>query len=146
MSYLGYEVQMVGVSTSSAPVVVKMLPTLLDKDFHVSVVGFPSQTVNVSTVGNIARSTVVQDVPFLLESAPSVVATSETGTGIGYTGMRVRGIEIARMNVTIDGVPLNDAESQDIYWVNMGDFSSSVDKVDLQRGVGSSTTLFYFCC
>lgn len=140
VSYLGYEVQMVGVSTSSAPVVVKMLPTLLDKDFHVSVVGFPSQTVNVSTVGNIARSTVVQDVPFLLESAPSVVATSETGTGIGYTGMRVRGIEIARMNVTIDGVPLNDAESQDIYWVNMGDFSSSVDKVDLQRGVGSSTT------
>jgi len=80
-----------------------------------------------------------QDVPFLLRYAPSVVVTSDAGTGIGYTGIRVRGTDPTRINVTINGIPLNDAESQGVFWVNMPDFASSVDDVQLQRGVGTST-------
>lgn len=136
-SYVGCATKFVSVSgQQSSPITITLTSHVLGVT---QVIGFPSKTVNVSTIDNVASNTMVQDVPFLLESAPSVVATSETGTGIGYTNMRVRGTEMARINVTIDGIPLNDAESQDIYWVNMGDFSSSVSKVDLQRGVGSST-------
>lgn len=98
-----------------------------------------SMASSTITRETIATENAVRDIPFLLESQPSVVATSETGTGTGYTSMRIRGTDMSRINVTIDGIPLNDAESQDVYWVNMGDFSSAVTKVDLQRGVGTST-------
>lgn len=80
-----------------------------------------------------------QDLPFLLEQTPSVVVTSDAGAGIGYTGMRVRGSDPTRVNVTINGVPLNDSESHGLFWVNLPDFASSVDKVQIQRGVGPST-------
>ena len=79
------------------------------------------------------------DIPFMLSLTPSVVATSETGTGNGYTAMRIRGTDMSRINVTINGIPLNDAESQGVYWVNMPDFSSSVNAIQIQRGVGTST-------
>ena len=80
-----------------------------------------------------------QDVPFLLSTTPSVVATSDAGAGIGYTNLRVRGSDATRINVTIDGVPLNDSESQGVWWVNMPDFSSSIEDIQIQRGVGTST-------
>ena len=80
-----------------------------------------------------------QDIPILLEQQPSVVATSDAGAGVGYTGIRVRGSDATRVNVTINGVPLNDSESQGVFWVNMPDFSSSTDKITLVRGAGSST-------
>ena len=80
-----------------------------------------------------------QDVPFLLEHTPSMVVTSDAGAGIGYTGMRLRGSDATRVNITINGVPLNDSESHGVFWVNLPDFSSSVDKVQIQRGVGPST-------
>jgi len=80
-----------------------------------------------------------QDVPYMLSLTPSVVTTSDAGAGIGYTGFRVRGSDPTRINVTIDGIPLNDAESQGVWWVNMPDFSSSVEDIQIQRGVGSST-------
>lgn len=80
-----------------------------------------------------------QDMPFLLQWAPSVVVTSDAGTGIGYTGIRIRGSDPTRINITINGIPLNDAESQQVYWVNMPDFGSSVADVQIQRGVGTST-------
>jgi iron complex outermembrane receptor protein len=79
-----------------------------------------------------------QDIPFLLRFTPSVVVTSDNGTGIGYTGMRIRGSDATRVNVSINGVPLNDPESQGVFWVNMPDFASSLSNVQIQRGVGSS--------
>lgn len=80
-----------------------------------------------------------QDVPYLLRWTPSAVVTSDAGTGIGYTGIWIRGSDPTRINVTINGIPLNDAESQAVFWVNMPDFASSVEDVQIQRGVGSST-------
>ena len=80
-----------------------------------------------------------QDLPILLNYLPSVVTTSDAGAGIGYTGIRVRGSDATRVNVTINGIPYNDAESQGTFWVNMPDFASSVESIQLQRGVGTST-------
>ena len=80
-----------------------------------------------------------QDIPYLLSLTPSVTMTSDAGNGIGYTSLRIRGTDPSRINITANGVPLNDAESAQLYWVNMGDFASSVQSMQIQRGVGTST-------
>ncbi|WP_223549620.1 TonB-dependent receptor [Aestuariivivens sp. NBU2969] len=80
-----------------------------------------------------------QDIPVLLNYLPSVVTTSDAGAGIGYTGIRVRGTDATRVNVTINGIQYNDSESQGTFWVNLGDFASSIQSMQLQRGVGTST-------
>ncbi|MEM8999390.1 MAG: TonB-dependent receptor [Bacteroidota bacterium] len=80
-----------------------------------------------------------QDIPILMNFLPAVVTTSDAGAGIGYTGIRVRGSDATRVNVTINGIPYNDAESQGTFWVNMPDFASSTESLQLQRGVGTST-------
>ena len=80
-----------------------------------------------------------QDLPFLLNQLPSVVVTSDAGAGIGYTGIRIRGTDPTRVNVTLNGIPYNDSESQGVYWVNMPDFASSIQSIQIQRGVGTST-------
>ncbi len=80
-----------------------------------------------------------QDVPFLLNLAPSVVTTSDAGAGIGYTGIRIRGVDPARINVTINGIPVNDAESHGVFWVDLPDIASSIENIQIQRGVGTST-------
>ena len=80
-----------------------------------------------------------QDIPWLLTLTPSVIATSDAGTGIGYTGFSVRGTNANRINVTANGIPLNDAESHGVFWVNMPDFASSLQDMQVQRGVGTST-------
>jgi len=80
-----------------------------------------------------------EDMPFLLESTPSAVVTSDAGNGVGYTGLRIRGSDATRVNITINGVPFNDAESQQTYWVDLPDFATSVDDIQIQRGVGTST-------
>lgn len=80
-----------------------------------------------------------QDIPYIIGLTPSLVETSETGTGIGYTGLRIRGTDGSRINVTIDGIPLNDAESQQVFWVDLPDLASSVDNIQIQRGVGASS-------
>ena len=87
----------------------------------------------------IAEANLGQDVPFLLRWTPSTVVTSDAGTGIGYTGIRIRGSDPTRINVTINGIPLNDSESQGVFWVNMPDFLSSTESIQIQRGVGTST-------
>ena len=87
----------------------------------------------------IAVKNLAQDIPFLLEHTPSMVVTSDAGAGVGYTGMRLRGSDATRINVTINGVPVNDSESHGVFWVNLPDFGSSVQNVQIQRGVGSST-------
>ncbi|MCK5702626.1 MAG: Plug domain-containing protein, partial [Cyclobacteriaceae bacterium] len=80
-----------------------------------------------------------QDMPYILSASPSLVYTSDAGTGIGYTGMRIRGSDATRINVTINGIPYNDSESQGTFWVDLPDFSSSVNSIQIQRGVGTST-------
>jgi iron complex outermembrane receptor protein len=80
-----------------------------------------------------------QDIPILMNYLPSVVTTSDAGNGVGYTGIRVRGSDATRVNVTINGIPYNDSESHGTYWVNMPDFASSLESLQLQRGVGTST-------
>ena len=87
----------------------------------------------------IEKQNLGQDLPYLLSTTPSVVTTSDAGAGIGYTGFRVRGSDATRINVTINGIPLNDSESQGVWWVNMPDFASSIENIQIQRGVGSST-------
>ncbi len=80
-----------------------------------------------------------QDIPILLNYMPAVVTTSDAGAGVGYTGIRVRGSDATRVNVTINGIPYNDSESHGTFWVNMPDFASSTESLQLQRGVGTST-------
>jgi iron complex outermembrane receptor protein len=80
-----------------------------------------------------------QDLPILLNFTPSVVTTSDAGAGVGYTGIRIRGSDATRINLTINGIPLNDAESQGTFLVNLPDFASSIQSLQIQRGVGSST-------
>ncbi|MDW3647706.1 MAG: TonB-dependent receptor [Bacteroidia bacterium] len=80
-----------------------------------------------------------QDIPFLLDQVPGTVVNSDAGAGIGYTGIRIRGSDASRTNVTINGVPLNDPESHGVFWVNTPDLSSSINNIQVQRGVGTST-------
>ena len=81
-----------------------------------------------------------QDLPYLLSLTPSFVETSEAGNGVGYTSLRIRGTDASRINVTIDGIPLNDPESQQVFWVDLPDLASSVDNIQVQRGVGTSSS------
>ncbi len=97
-------------------------------------VSFSNLTKNEIKTRNLG-----QDIPILMNYLPSVVTTSDAGNGVGYTGIRVRGSDATRVNVTINGIPYNDSESHGTYWVNMPDFASSLESVQLQRGVGTST-------
>lgn len=100
--------------------------------------GTPMAISNVAA-DELEKSNFGQDVPYLISSTPSVIVTSDAGTGIGYTSLRVRGTGDNRINITVNGVPLNDSESQSVFWVNMPDFASSLEQVQIQRGVGTST-------
>lgn len=144
VSYMGYDTKKVDVTVSDNVYVNITLneSSLMCEEVVVS-------ATRASTRMPIAQSTMDKetvrasntgfDVPYLLEMLPSVVATSEGGTGIGNTTLRIRGTDHTRINVTINGIPLNDAESQGVYWVDLPDFASSVDNVQVQRGVGTST-------
>lgn len=144
VSYMGYDSKRIDVTLSENTnlSIVLSESSLMCEEVVVS-------ATRASTRMPIAQSTMDKemvrtsnngfDVPYLLEMLPSVVATSEGGTGIGNTTLRIRGTDHTRINVTINGVPLNDAESQGVYWVDLPDFASSVDNVQVQRGVGTST-------
>jgi iron complex outermembrane receptor protein len=79
-----------------------------------------------------------QDIPYILSFTPSMVSSSDAGTGIGYTNFRIRGTDMNRINITVNGIPLNDAESHGVWWVDLPDFAGSIDNVQIQRGVGTS--------
>ena len=91
------------------------------------------------TKKEIAKRNLGQDIPILLNYMPSVVSSSDAGAGVGYTSMSVRGSNGSRINVTVNGIPYNDPESHGTFWVNLGDFASSTENLQLQRGVGTST-------
>ena len=98
----------------------------------------PIAHTNVSKE-QIAELNSGKDLPFLLSTTPSVTLSSDAGNGIGYTSLRVRGVDPTRINITANGIPLNDAESATVYWVNIPDFASSAENVQIQRGAGTST-------
>jgi iron complex outermembrane receptor protein len=98
----------------------------------------PFAKTNLSKA-DIEKNNLGQDIPFILNNTPSVVVTSDAGNGIGYTGLRIRGSDATRINMTINGIPYNDAESQGIFFVNLPDLASSVSSVQIQRGVGASS-------
>ncbi|GGI23217.1 TonB-dependent receptor [Pedobacter mendelii] len=99
---------------------------------------------SATTYKNISKAEIQennfgQDLPFILQNTPGVVVNSDAGAGVGYTGIRIRGSDNSRINVTVNGIPINDSESQGTFYVNMPDFASSVDNIQIQRGVGTST-------
>ncbi|MDR3217854.1 MAG: TonB-dependent receptor [Dysgonamonadaceae bacterium] len=111
---------------------------------EVEVISFRAGAKTPVAYANMDKQTVEkynfgQDIPFLLTLTPSVIATSDAGTGIGYTGFRIRGTDANRINITTNGIPLNDSESHGVFWVNMPDFASSLEDLQVQRGVGTST-------
>jgi len=110
---------------------IEVMANQLDEDSPFSYTEVSAEELNVKKGA--------QDLPFLLEYNPSMVVTSDAGAGVGYTSMRVRGSDATRINITVNGVPINDSESHGVFWVNMPDFSSSVDDLQIQRGVGPST-------
>ena len=115
---------------------------VLDEVFLSSVRVTSKEPITYSNLSNeeIEDRNLGQDIPALMNYMPNVVSTSDAGAGVGYSGIRVRGSDATRVNVTINGIPINDAESQGVFWVNMGDFASSVENLQLQRGVGTSTS------
>ncbi|MFN9115846.1 MAG: TonB-dependent receptor plug domain-containing protein [Bacteroidota bacterium] len=98
----------------------------------------PFAKTNLSK-SDIEKNNLGQDITFIVNNTPSVVVTSDAGNGIGYTGLRIRGSDATRINMTINGIPYNDAESQGIFFVNLPDLASSVSSVQIQRGVGTSS-------
>ena len=118
------------------------LPTITLKE--VQLIGIKATNDTPITFTNVSKEEISlrnlgQDIPILLNYLPSVTTSSDAGAGIGYTYIRVRGSDGSRVNVTVNGIPYNDAESQGSFWVNMGDFASSTQSLQLQRGVGTST-------
>jgi iron complex outermembrane recepter protein len=144
VSYVGYETsrQTVNLSAETELDIKLMKSELMGEEIIVFSTRASDKTP--ATFKNIVKKEIEkqnlgQDIPFLLNQTPSVVVNSDAGTGIGYTGIRIRGSDATRINVTINGIPLNDSESHGVFWVNMPDFASSVDNIQIQRGVGTST-------
>ncbi len=144
ISYIGYTTQIQSVQVPRAePLIIQLQvhtliadevvvqSTRVSKQSPFSFQDIPREKIEALNVG--------QDIPRLLEYTPSAVYTSDAGHGIGYTGIRIRGSDATRTNVTINGIPLNDSESQGVFWVNLPDFASSVDNIQIQRGVGTSS-------
>ena len=116
---------------------IRSLPPLEIKAIRLSEQA-PFAKTNISKA-QIALNNIGQDLPFLLENTPSVVVHADAGIGVGYTGIRIRGTDATRINFTLNGIPYNDAESMGTFFVNIPDFGSSVNSIQIQRGVGTST-------
>lgn len=105
--------------------------TRINQDMPGTYQDIPKETIQRLNIG--------KDIPFLLSSTPALTTTSDAGNDIGYSALRIRGTDITRINVTINGIPFNDAESHSVYWVDLPDLASSLDNIQIQRGVGTST-------
>lgn len=144
ISFLGYTTQKIKVTVPNTEVIDIALDqsSIFTEEFVVNATR--ASDVTPTTFQNIKKEDIAklnlgQDIPMLLNYTPSVVSFSDAGAGVGYTGLRIRGTDQTRINVTVNGIPMNDAESHGVFWVNMPDFASSVDNMQIQRGVGTST-------
>lgn len=140
---IGYRDTLITVSLSANTTLdIRMEPSpYLSREIVVSATRSPSASgyaQNTLNKEDIQLLNTGQDLPYMLQLLPSAVITSDAGNGIGYTGVRIRGSDASRINVSVNGIPLNDAESQLVYWVNMPDFASSAENIQVQRGAGTS--------
>jgi len=144
ISYVGFaSIKQTVNLISNQNLLVSMEPVHIMQD-EVLVTGIKASNETPGTRSIISKKELEQnntgkDFPFLLEMAPSLVATSDAGAGVGYTSMRIRGSDITRINVTLNGIPINDPESQGVWWVDLPDLASALDGVEIQRGIGTST-------
>lgn len=142
ISYIGYQTSKVALGTSNQLEIKLNKSTYQADEVIINATRVNDKTgmayTNVSAA-QIDKQNMGQDLPVLLNFSPSLVSTSDAGGGVGYTGIRIRGSDATRINVTVNGIPYNDAESQGVFWVNMPDFASSVSSIQIQRGVGTST-------
>ncbi|MBN2611487.1 MAG: TonB-dependent receptor [Bacteroidales bacterium] len=144
VSFLGYETVEIPVKLGKDEYLeITLVESLLIGD-EIIIKGTRAESKTPSTYSTIdkdeiERTNFGQDLPVLLNGMTSVIATTDAGNGVGYTGMRIRGTDINRINVTINGIPYNDAESHGAFWVDLPDFASSVENIQIQRGVGTSS-------
>ena len=144
VSYIGYKNDTTSIDLKkNTNLIIALLPTAIMEDeviVHATRAGSntPVAYQNMDKK-EIAAMNFGQDLPVLLGNSISAVATSDAGNGMGYTALRIRGTDMTRINVTINGIPLNDPESHNVYWVDLPDFAASTDNIQIQRGVGTST-------
>ncbi len=145
ISYLGYETMVRTLSVQES----------LDLgDIYLAKQSYQGEEVTISAIragektpiaytnldkDEIRGNNVGKDIPYIMKLTPSLVTSSDAGNGIGYTSMRIRGTDANRINVTVNGIPLNDAESHGVFWVDLPELASSTDQIQIQRGVGTST-------
>jgi len=144
ISFIGFRKQMVEVSLTNnqtLDITLKAEPMMTEEVLVSANRVKEKMPVAFSTVDKsaIKENNLGQDIPYLLSLTPSFVTTSDAGTGVGYTNFRIRGTDLNRINVTVNGIPMNDAESHGTWWVDVPDLASSTDNIQVQRGVGTST-------
>ncbi|WP_432713762.1 TonB-dependent receptor [Pedobacter sp.] len=144
VSFMGYQTQVKNITLNADVVLNFNLKASAYLADEVIVRGTRANEKSATTYKNLSKAEISennfgQDLPFLLNNTPGVVVSSDAGAGIGYTSMTIRGSDASRINVTVNGIPYNDSESQGSFWVNMPDFASSVENIQIQRGVGTST-------
>jgi iron complex outermembrane recepter protein len=142
-SFIGYETQIRKVSVSGETIMnfVLIAKSVITEEVYINAARAGEHAplaYSVVTSDMLKKQNTGQDLPYILALTPSLVETSEAGNGIGYTSLRVRGTDGSRINVTIDGIPLNDPESQQVFWVDLPDLASSVENIQVQRGAGTS--------
>ncbi|WP_025765141.1 TonB-dependent receptor [Dyadobacter tibetensis] len=143
VSYVGYQTETVPLDNRTKDLEIRLHKSTKQADeviIHATRVNDKSAMAYTNVqAADIEKQNLGQDLPILLNFTPSLVSTSDAGAGVGYSGIRIRGSDATRINVTVNGIPYNDAESQGVFWVNMPDFASSVSSIQIQRGVGTST-------
>ena len=144
VSHVGYLTKEIEFSNPNQEINIVLDDGIILKD-EIKVISTRAKDNSPFAFTNISKSFIEKnnsgkDIPFLINSTPSTYSTSDAGNGIGYTGVRIRGSDATRINVTINGIPYNDSESHGVFWVNVSDLASSANSIQVQRGVGSSTT------
>ena len=144
ISFIGYQDTTLTINLTKSEVINMQLRERAFLQDEVMVEATRAKENSATTFTNVSKEDIEalnlgQDLPILLQQTPSVVTTSDAGAGVGYTGLRIRGSDGTRINVTVNGIPINDAESHGVFWVNMPDLASSTESIQIQRGVGTST-------
>jgi len=144
VTYVGYETAHKEIALSTnAKVDVSLSPTAILQDEVVirGIQTFKKEPPSFSNISDkdISGENLGQDLPYIMALSPSTIVSSDAGNGVGYTAIRIRGTDVTGINVTLNGIPLNDPESHGVWWVNMPDLASSINNMQIQRGVGTST-------
>lgn len=143
ISYLGYSNQTLKIEIPAKnPIKVAMVPDQLMQDEYIvtatRIGEMAPAAVKTIAKKEISQMNVGNDLPYLIQNTPSLVTSSDAGAGVGYTSFRIRGTDMSRINVMVNGIPLNDPESNQVYWVDLPDIASSTDEIQVQRGVATS--------